>query len=59
MGIREEIEKENKEKIALEIQAKNFRQVGYWIRTIKSKIKDSKLINLTLKIEVEYVKRGE
>lgn len=55
MGIKEYGEELQKRKISFILEEKNFSGVGYWLRTIKSKLKGKTIKCVELKIDVTYL----
>lgn len=59
MGIREWGEELNKSNITFIMHEKDFKSFGYWLRSIKSKIKGKEIKNIDIQINIEYLDRGE
>ncbi len=55
MGIKEYSEELRKRKISFTIQEKNFSKIGYWQRTIKTKLRSKEIKNINMNIEIEYL----
>lgn len=54
MGIREKMQEANSQNLILEIEVKSFSDVGYWLRTIKQKLKKVNVLKIKLKIDIVY-----
>ena len=55
MGIREYANELNTKEIGFEIQDKNFKAMGFWIRSIKNKLRKKNVKAVNMKINVTYV----
>lgn len=55
MSIKDYVEELNKRKITFILQENNFSGVGYWLRTIKSKLKGKTIKCVDVKIDIEYL----
>lgn len=54
MGIREKMQEANSQNLIIEIEVKSFSDVGYWLRTIKQKLKKVNVLKIKLKIDIVY-----
>lgn len=60
MGVREERIRENTKHFILELNLKHFKELGYWLRTIKEKLKKFDILKIRIVIDVDYLDdRGE
>ena len=59
MGVREEHIKDNTKNIKMELEVKDFAEIGYWLRDLKMKMKKYEPLKITLKIDIDYFYDGE
>ncbi len=55
MGIREYGEELNKRKISFSMHEKDFKNLGYWLRSIKAKLKGKIIKSIDVQIEIAYI----
>lgn len=55
MGVKDFYEELNTKEIGFEIQDKNFKAMGFWIRSIKNKLRKKNIKAINMKINVTYV----
>lgn len=58
MGIRESHIEENIKNITMELEVRNFKDVGYWIRDLKQKLKKFGLVKIKARFEIHYFDDG-
>lgn len=58
MGIREEHIIENTKNIKMELEVKDFAEIGYWIRDLKIKMKKFELLKIRLRVDIDYFHDG-
>lgn len=54
MGIKEKMQEANSQNLVLEINVKSFSDIGYWLRTIKQKLRQVNVLGIKLKIDIVY-----
>lgn len=54
MGIRDWGEELQKRQITFIIHEKDFKSIGYWLRSIKSKLKGKRILNIDINLDVSY-----
>lgn len=55
MGIKDWANEQNTKEIGFEIQDKNFKAMGFWIRSIKNKLRKKNVKAVNMKINVTYI----
>lgn len=55
MSIRDYIDELNKRQITFIMHEKNFKNIGYWLRSIKSKLKGKRILNIDINLDISYM----
>lgn len=54
MGIYEERIKDEKKNFLIEIETKKFKDIGYWVRNLKKKLKKAEILKIKITLSIDY-----
>lgn len=55
MSIKEYSYELNKREITFILKEKSFSDIGYWLRSIKSKLRGKEIKSVSIKLDIEYL----
>lgn len=58
MGIRQGHIEENTKNLTIVLESNNFKDIGYWIRDVKKKVKKFEILKIKIILNVSYFDEG-
>lgn len=59
MSIKDYVDELHKRQITFIVHEKDFKNIGYWLRSIKSKLKGKRILNIDINLDISYMEGEE